>query len=166
MNCGSCCKDLVVTIDRIASGLYLLPNELALFSDDIVFPCIGLDNSANLFNPEFIALYQMTANNCLYLTEGNKCGIYDKRPLVCRSFPLTLPQSKEISVPLISKKCRFMSKYSRRGKVAKVDFSGPEEERAFGEISRYFKEVLGKYRWIRFFDFRTKLWSAQVPVIT
>lgn len=35
------------------------------------------------------AFRQTTEGKCRYVI-GNKCGVYEKRPLVCRAFPLTM----------------------------------------------------------------------------
>jgi hypothetical protein len=83
--CGNCCKNLFDDLKGEKRGLTLTPEESQLFPEKLVAPlaAFGLDA------PDIIFLYQLSVNDCIYFNKENKCEIYENRPLVCRSFPLT-----------------------------------------------------------------------------
>ena len=60
-------------------GLYLNPDEVKLFKEEEVKPLFK-------YKDQIIA-YQMILNACPHYKD-NKCGIYENRPLGCKSFPL------------------------------------------------------------------------------
>jgi Fe-S-cluster containining protein len=70
------------------NGLILLESEKDLFPKDMVKPHWGV-GAADRDEPEHILTYQLTANECPFYSEGG-CRIHDKRPLVCRAFPVLL----------------------------------------------------------------------------
>jgi GT2 family glycosyltransferase/Fe-S-cluster containining protein len=75
---GECCKNTLVTINGQTVGLYLSPQEAALF------PVTQLAPLRDGF--------QLTSNRCPHLQDGDgitSCAIYEQRPLICRSFPVT-----------------------------------------------------------------------------
>ena len=85
--CSECCRDRaeMITLDAydvrlIKKHLKLSFNELldqglAVLSvvDGVVLPCLGKKENAD---------------ECIFLNETGKCGIYDARPGICRMFPL------------------------------------------------------------------------------
>jgi Fe-S-cluster containining protein len=166
LNCGDCCRDLIATTPGLTLGLYLLPNELGLFSEDYISPWVGLDNRIDDFGPGFIAAYQLKVDRCPHLQESNKCGIYSRRPLVCKAFPLKLPSFTRNTRPLISKGCRQICSHCEGSRTYKVLFSRREEEESYKKIVNYLTEVFHKYRWIRFYDLGTDLWQTQIPIMS
>jgi Fe-S-cluster containining protein len=83
--CGSCCKDLFDNRSNQKRGLTLTVSEAKLFPDTLIAPLAAFGKAA----PENIFLYQLITNDCPYLNSKNQCDIYDKRPLVCKTFPLS-----------------------------------------------------------------------------
>jgi Fe-S-cluster containining protein len=85
--CAECCKNLV-TLQW--SGLSLFPWEKHLFPSKKVHPHLAYGASPD--SKDFrIFLYKYMEQSCEKL-EGNKCTIYDNRPLVCRSYPFRYVQ--------------------------------------------------------------------------
>jgi Fe-S-cluster containining protein len=71
-------------------GLLLVSkDETNLFPKELVFPSasVGIDKN-NPSKPERVLTYQLNANVCPHVTEKNTCRIYERRPLICRAFPL------------------------------------------------------------------------------
>ncbi len=83
--CGSCCKNLFDNRVNQKRGLTLTTSEAKLFPEAIIAPLAAFGKDA----PENIFLYQLSTNDCPYLNHNNQCDIYEKRPLVCRTFPLS-----------------------------------------------------------------------------
>jgi len=83
--CGQCCKNLIENKSNHRRGLTLTADEAKLFSDALIAPLAAFGSDA----PNIVFLYQLSTNDCPYLNQNNQCDIYEKRPLVCRSFPLT-----------------------------------------------------------------------------
>jgi Fe-S-cluster containining protein len=83
--CGNCCKDLFDFRRGEKRGLTLTTQEAALFSDKEIAPlaAFGFDS------PNIIFLYQLSVKDCPHINIENHCTIYEKRPLICRAFPLT-----------------------------------------------------------------------------
>lgn len=38
--------------------------------------------------PKHIISYQLNSKDCPFISDENKCEIYEKRPLSCRAYPL------------------------------------------------------------------------------
>lgn len=79
--CGRCCSHLRDGDDK--SGLTLFPEEIHLFPEKLIKPHMARGEK----EPLKIFSYQHTENVCVHL-ENNLCNIYEKRPLMCRSFPV------------------------------------------------------------------------------
>lgn len=84
--CGKCCSNLRVGDKK--TGLTLFPDEIHLFPEQTLKPHMAKGADA----PTTIFTYQHTENLCIHL-EDNLCNIYEKRPLMCRSFPVKLGPS-------------------------------------------------------------------------
>lgn len=65
------------------TGLTLFPEETHLFLEDTIRPYLG--KGVNSVSEVFT--YQHTGNVCINLVD-NKCRVYEKRPTMCRSFPV------------------------------------------------------------------------------
>lgn len=67
-------------------GMYLSAEEKKLFPEELVVPLFGAGE------PVQPVAYQLAVDRCPhYQEEGGlgSCAIYDRRPLVCRAFPVT-----------------------------------------------------------------------------
>lgn len=85
--CGKCCAEtLATTADGNVFGIYLEPAEVDRFPAVDVFPLLGRGD------PVVVTAYQLGVNRCPnYKEEKNgsgRCGIYERRPLTCASFPV------------------------------------------------------------------------------
>ncbi len=82
-----CCKVTMVTTEGGRRfGMYLSPEEKKLFPEELVVPLFGVGE------PVQPVAYQLAVDRCPhYQEEGGlgSCAIYDRRPLVCRAFPVT-----------------------------------------------------------------------------
>ncbi len=82
--CGACCRNLLTDEYGITNGLALTEEEICLFDSDSVKPNMGLGNGKSIN----IVTYQLNKNVCPHIDEKNNCKIYEKRPLICQSFPV------------------------------------------------------------------------------
>lgn len=83
--CGACCTNIIGKSGELEFGIYLEPKDIDNFSPESVFPLLGKGSSIE------ITAYQVGTINCPnYVEKEGKgsCQIYDKRPLVCKSFPV------------------------------------------------------------------------------
>jgi Fe-S-cluster containining protein len=78
----------------------ILPEERGLFDDKIIRPNVGFSNDF-MFGPSQIAYYQLAIDNCPHLSSRNTCSIYERRPLVCRTYPYMIQYPQSIK-PYIS----------------------------------------------------------------
>jgi Fe-S-cluster containining protein len=82
--CAKCCSTLLT--NNGTTGLTLLPEEISLFQSSLIKPQYGIGTFP--FDKKFkILFYQLTDMVCPNLRE-KKCSIYQKRPLMCRRFPV------------------------------------------------------------------------------
>ena len=85
LQCGTCCRDLFDYVDSQKRGLTLTLDEATLFPENLISPLMAIGTE----KPSLLILYQLNVNECPFIDQSNKCMIYEKRPLVCRAFPLT-----------------------------------------------------------------------------
>ncbi len=67
-------------------GMYLSAEEKKLFPEELVVPLFGVGE------PVQPVAYQLAVDRCPHYQEESglgSCAIYDRRPLVCRAFPVT-----------------------------------------------------------------------------
>lgn len=81
VQCGRCCSHLRKGNNTV--GLTIFPEEIHLFPESTIRPHLG----KGVEGPTKIFTYQHTENVCIHLKD-NLCRIYDRRPLMCRSFPV------------------------------------------------------------------------------
>lgn len=84
--CGTCCRSLLEYVNGVKTGLLLTAKETGLFPSDMVSPKLAIGT----MKPEAIVSYQLNVDVCPYINERNECRIYDRRPLICQSFPYVL----------------------------------------------------------------------------
>ncbi|HSQ49219.1 MAG TPA: YkgJ family cysteine cluster protein, partial [Candidatus Deferrimicrobiaceae bacterium] len=82
--CGTCCRDIFDDRGGDKRGLTLTADEALLFPENLIAPLAAF----GFEQPETIFLHQLKVKDCP-LIDQNKCMIYEKRPLVCRAFPLS-----------------------------------------------------------------------------
>jgi Fe-S-cluster containining protein len=84
--CGTCCRSLLEYVNGVKTGLLLAIKETNLFPSEMVSPKLAVGTT----KPEAIISYQLNVDACPYISEKNECRVYDKRPLICKSFPYVL----------------------------------------------------------------------------
>jgi len=83
--CGTCCNNLIEDYDDGSKkGLILTEQERKLFASENVVPHTAI----GVGKPETIIFYQVTLNTCPHIGQDNERTIYEKRPLMCKEFPL------------------------------------------------------------------------------
>jgi Fe-S-cluster containining protein len=127
LECGECCRRLLIDSRLIRKGLPLFPDECGLFPRELIRPGVGIGQPGE---PGFrVISYQMTEMVCPHLDEGS-CGIWEARPVVCRSYPYmpVVTQggyvTKEASLECTS----LMMEAARRHGVFKIDERSLEGE--------------------------------------
>jgi Fe-S-cluster containining protein len=103
--CGICCQNLVIKCgSRYYFGLFLLPEEKDLFPVDVVAPYWGTRKNGKFE----VRIFQLNTKKCPHQTAQNTCGIYERRPLICRAHPLTIhtnPATNQIVGASLDVKC-------------------------------------------------------------
>ena len=154
--CGTCCRNLVEDVNGIINGLFLTSKETRLFPSKLISPKIAL----GVDKPKKTVAYQLNVNVCPHINERNKCRIYDKRPLACKSFPFEIG----LGIRTVSVKCPQIGSKMKEGEYREVEFSEIEYE-ASQKISRYLLNRYQKYSkkgtnsWK--FDLKTRKWVRQ-----
>jgi Fe-S-cluster containining protein len=93
--CGACCRNLLTDEFGVLSGLSLTEEEICFFDSELIKPNMGLGNGKSIN----IITYQLNQSVCPHIDEKNKCKIYEKRPLVCQSYPVEVSVSGGIVRP-------------------------------------------------------------------
>jgi Fe-S-cluster containining protein len=152
LQCATCCRNLLETRDGKSSGMTLTDKEASIFQPAIVSPKIALGMSA----PEITILYQLNVKCCPNVNEKNMCQIYEKRPLVCQSFP--------IISGAISNKCKVFS-YRKVGlsysepyaMIRQLQASEKLDKYIQNRIRKHFKEGIKLWE----YDLTTKQWTCK-----
>jgi len=161
LKCGNCCVNLINYSPHLTTGLYLLPDEIGLFSTKYIAPCIGTDLHLLDNTPQVVRVFQLNIAICPKLTSKNECLIYKERPRVCHSYPIQISMSRDQCKiePRFSTNCHFMKQYYGENKQQKIAFSGEKEETTYHQIEHYFQSVFDNYQGdIRFYDLNTQSW--------
>ena len=77
---GGCCTDMNLFVDVTEAQPFLEAKEKGLLPDNHSFD--KLDNRKDLF------IYQSRGERCMFLSTSNACSIYDKRPSICKLYPI------------------------------------------------------------------------------
>ena len=163
-HCGKCCTNLINRDSHGDIGLMILPHEKDLFDKSTIRPCMGFDNYLySGFNPSYIESYQLSVNTCPHLTSDHRCEIYDKRPTVCRTFPLVIqyPKSK---FPAIESRCTYISRIPKLGSDSSGVFKG-EETHYYEMLLKPLVDAFNRYSSISFYNLRTNSWGPKIPII-
>ena len=152
--CGYCCKTLLEYKRGVLMGLALLTEEeKKLFDEKNITPAFAFGKEDI---PIQIASYQLNLAKCPYINENNRCKIYDKRPLVCRAYPVTSNIGRNVA----DLKCPQVGKYSET-ELRQLMFSDMYEEainKANDCVGSFFRKYGKKNRLMRF-DLATKKWK-------
>lgn len=155
--CGFCCKTLLTEEHGMVMGLSLTEEETKLFNPKLIAPFSAIGNK----EPETIIFYQLTLAQCPHINEKNECRIYEKRPLICKVFPIT-PKLDKVT---ITPRCTQVGKsFTGEGEMCPLIFDNAEQEEALEKINldaistlQRCKET-GSKIWV--FNLATKRWIA------
>jgi Fe-S-cluster containining protein len=134
--CGACCRELLTDEYGITSGLSLIESEICLFDLKLVKPNMGLGDVKTIN----VITYQLNQMVCPHIDERNNCKIYDKRPLVCQSYPVEVTLTGGIVRP-----------------ECPQSFSIPKDGSALTDAGLTFNQILMK-KFKQFGDKRSILW--------
>lgn len=156
--CGYCCKTLFGFSNGWLKGLGLIKSETALFDREHIFPQLAI----GVEKPEHVYLYQLALAICPHLKANNECSIYEKRPMICQTYPFQMVgfEENKISVslkPECSQSIQSLNAYLSNG------LSEEEIPAECGKMYSYIKKEIvthhrrGSIFW--HFDLLTKKWS-------
>ncbi len=150
LQCATCCRNLLETREGKSSGLTLTEKEAGIFPSTIVAPKMALGMNA----PEIIILYQLCVKCCPNINEKNLCQIYEKRPLICQSFP--------VISGAISNKCKVFS-YRKVGLNYSEPYTMNIQLQASEKLDKYLQHRIRKHfkKGIKLweYDLSTKQWN-------
>jgi Fe-S-cluster containining protein len=158
LQCGECCRRLLIDRQFIRKGLPLFPDERGLFPGELVKRGVGIGHPEK---PGFrVISYQMTEMVCPHLEDGG-CDIWEARPVVCRAFPYmpVITQGgylmKEVSLECTS----LMIEAARRHGVYEIDERSLEGElKALGRLSEITVEAVENLDEACLYDLRGERW--------
>jgi Fe-S-cluster containining protein len=139
-------------------GLALTEKETKLFPPTLISPRY----SVGLMKPKHIITYQLNVSNCPHLDNTNRCSIYSKRPIICRSFPVVLGK--------LTPDCRVFAGIKENSNVPVVTSSVDPLLEAAKEFDKYVEShfrkhfVSGVREW--FFDLESKRWLPKTLKLT
>lgn len=159
INCGECCKRLLIERQGVLKGLPLLPSEKILFHEGIIKPGFGIGESGSR-NFKIIS-YQMTRGVCpnhIY----NGCSVWTYRPAICRAYPIVpvISQGMKI-VKTFDMTCTALKDYASKydGLPIPLEPMSVESERqGYDEVVKITEAALEKIDKTWFYDLRTKKW--------
>jgi Fe-S-cluster containining protein len=130
---GDCCTHLRNEVENfgVTNGLLLLPIEKDLFPERMVKPQWALGRSTG-DGPEQTVTYQLTENVCPFYDEETGCKIRDKRPLICRAFPILLLSWEGRTIG-VSGNCRWVKQHF--GGRIPPNLDAPPELSAVGTLA-------------------------------
>jgi Fe-S-cluster containining protein len=131
--CAKCCRNLLENKNGFLRGLPLTEKEAQLFPKEIVFPKLGIGSK----DVSEIVLYQLDIICCPYVNNQNECKIYQKRPLMCQSFPIVAGS--------ISNRC-IVFQYRKPGVQYKEPYTLTKQVEASEKLEKYTQARIQKYR--------------------
>ena len=159
VKCGKCCKDLR---QKREAGLMLYRDEVSLFPENLVQPCLAVGKKPNHGSFKILT-YQLTPNTCPHLKD-NKCAIHEKRPSMCRGYPLRFrePEPDKFYFEM-APECTALRKIkNKHGEKTEILFDPEREPKAFlsrrKEMQEFWQLKSGKYKqWV--FNLQTRQWQ-------
>jgi len=173
LQCGRCCKHLLVETEYGLAGLSLFPEEKNLFPSELISPNVGIGWGIPS-GPKHVTTYQLNVSGCPHLSKGNLCDIHNKRPLVCQAFPLRLRERREAHIAN-SSQCTFIEEVE--GKIGSLnrilpmtskEFIAPKEWRVINEIRNLIDSSIidhpmdARVLWV--FDLKNREWQIATAV--
>ena len=160
INCGECCKRLLISRQGVTKGLPLLTHEKNLFNKKDVSPSYGLGTSPENDTFKIIA-YQMNKMICPHRKYGG-CIIWAYRPTICRSYPLipTISKNNEV-VKTIDFTCTALHELRLDRTIDKVLLNSESifvENENYLLISKITYTLLENLEIAWFFDLNEKKW--------
>ena len=118
---GQCCTHLVNEAEAfgVTNGLLLLDIEKNLFPEHLVKPQWGV-GSPKGNGPERVVSYQLTENICPFYHKDEGCKIHDRRPLICRAFPVLLLSWEKGNVGW-SGNCTWIKEHFGKERISNVE---------------------------------------------
>lgn len=119
-------------------GIYLSPEETSLFPAVSVFPLFKRNGD--------VTAYQVGVDICPNLQADGKCGIYETRPLVCRTYPVH-------DRTILRSDCVFISEHQGEGinvnsLSAELESFREQERQAMSTPRNEWKWPLNLRRWV------------------
>jgi len=130
LQCGDCCRGLLREALPILQGLSLSFEETKLFSKELITPQMGIGYGRNLSEPKQVISYQLKVSECPFISNQNKCRIYETRPLTCRAFPLV---SLGPFGTTTAENCRFIKNVEQKLRISLNQTVTPKKFRAPNE---------------------------------
>ncbi|MCW4005803.1 MAG: YkgJ family cysteine cluster protein [Candidatus Bathyarchaeota archaeon] len=131
--CAKCCQNILETRGGVLRGLPLTQKETELFPEKVISPKMGIGFKDE---PEVIVLYQINVNCCPYVNKQNQCQIYQKRPLMCQSFPIV--------AGAISNRCQVFS-YRKPGVTYNEPYPMTAQLQANDKLEKYIQNRIKKH---------------------
>ena len=157
LKCGDCCRNLIRPSNfyplsvKVKTGLGLSSGELALFRK------LGCKTVESLGagvrgrrrpRPQVILSYQLDAVTCPLL-KGNRCSIYDHRPVLCRAYPLTDFTEPSVDCRFVKENRQFLATadmLSARAQVTRWALKNIEKARELGALFAF--DIVAR-QWVR-----------------
>ena len=133
LRCATCCRNILECSSGVKRGLPLTEKEATLFPKEVVSPKLAV----GVAEPNVVILYQLNVNVCPYVNAQNECGVYEERPLICRSFPIV--------AGAISNRCRVFS-YRKVGVSYSEPYPMKKQLEASKKLSAYTQNRVRKLR--------------------
>lgn len=91
--CGNCCREPLLPLTdsdlrRLVAATGHAAREVAVFVSDQEIDLEDGDDYVELPEGRRVMVLRHTRGACIYLGEGDRCTVYEHRPLGCRVFPL------------------------------------------------------------------------------
>lgn len=160
INCGECCKKLLIERQGVLKGLPLFPEERILFRRDVVKPEFGIGTLPGENGFKIIS-YQMTRAVCPNHVYGG-CTVWINRPAICRSYPIVPVISQGLKiVKIFDMTCNALQTYAKKweGLIVPLEPSSVESERTgYSQVVKITERILSNIDHVWFFDLKTLSW--------
>ena len=149
LRCATCCRNLIENKAGVLRGLTLTESEKHLFPPQTISPKLAVGENG----PTKVILHQLNVNCCPHVTAENVCPIYEKRPLMCMSFPMV--------AGAISNRCHIFS-YRKIGMLYSEPYHMKEQLEASEKLTKHIENSVRKNHrkglvlWE--YDLNTKKW--------
>jgi Fe-S-cluster containining protein len=158
--CGFCCRTLLENEKNgMVLGLSLITEEeTEMFDPKFIAPFVAIGVKV----PTTVIFHQLILSECPHINEKNECMIYEKRPLICRTFP-AIPEFNRV---VILPKCPQIGRhFTSAGKMCPVFIEDDNIEEALKKANIIFltwnQKCLEKGLRFWIFNLATKKWEIQ-----